>query len=108
VLAPLLHSSILGSCSKKRFQRCKGVYAVHPLENYSFHPIGSQSGYCYPTPEMPNRERAWRPALEANFSIRRCDISLLIHRTAGDADSRPYAQERGHPKLETNIGEHAA
>jgi len=75
VLAPLLHSSNpLGLAAKKRFQGARAYYAVHPLENYSLHPIGSQSGYRYPTPEMPTPGARLRPALGANFSIRRCDM----------------------------------
>src|SRR5712664_2333824 len=68
VLAPLLHSSNpLGLAAKKRFQGARAYYAVHPLENYSLHPIGSQSGYCYPTPEMPTQGARLRPAPGSQF-----------------------------------------
>src|SRR6267143_4130194 len=72
---PPLHSSNpLDLAAKSRFNGPRAYYAVHPLENYSFHPIGSQSGYCYPSPEMPTQGARLRLAPGSQFSIRRCDM----------------------------------
>jgi hypothetical protein len=54
LLARLLHSSNpLDLAAKKRLQGPRAYYGVHPQRNYSLHPLGSQSGYCYPSSEMP-------------------------------------------------------
>jgi hypothetical protein len=54
--------SALDLAAKKRLQGPRAYYAVHPLENYSLHPIGRQSGYCYTTPEMLTQGSRFRLA----------------------------------------------
>jgi hypothetical protein len=58
-----------GSCRKV----ARAYYSVHPVGNYSLRPLGSQSGYCYPSFEMPRHGALLRLAPGANSSIRTCD-----------------------------------